>query len=102
VLDAEVREALAAGLHEIDDAFAARMRETQLQGELPGNADPAMLAKLASAVLHTLAIRSRAREQRATLQALVEPALDLICGPPRPCHPLAGGPRAGQPQTGGT
>jgi TetR/AcrR family transcriptional regulator, copper-responsive repressor len=87
VLDAEVRETLAAGLHEIDDAFEARMRVAQLQGELPGETDPAILAKLASAVLHTLAIRSRAGEQRTALQAIVEPALDLICGPPRPAIP---------------
>jgi len=81
VLDADVRATLAAGLHEIDDAFEARMRVAQQQGELPGNADPAMLAKFASAVLHTLAIRSRAGEPREALQATVEPALDLICGP---------------------
>jgi hypothetical protein len=31
--------------------------------------------------LHTLAIRSRAGEPRAALQAIVEPALDLLCGP---------------------
>lgn len=80
VLDADLREKLAAGLHEIDDAIEARMRLAQQQGELTASADPATLAKLASAVLHTLAIRSRAGEQRAALQAIVEPALDLICG----------------------
>jgi TetR/AcrR family transcriptional regulator, copper-responsive repressor len=81
VLDADVREDLAAGLHEIDDAFEARMRVAQQQGELPASADPVALAKLASAVLHTLAIRSRAGEPRAALEAIVAPALDLICGP---------------------
>jgi AcrR family transcriptional regulator len=87
VLDTEVREALAAGLHEIDDAFAARMCVAQQQGELPGDADPAILAKIASAMLHTLAIRSRAGEQRAAVQAIIEPALDLICGPAQPSEP---------------
>jgi AcrR family transcriptional regulator len=81
VLDVAIRETLAAGLHEIDDAIEARMLLAQQQGELPDSADPPTLARLASAVLHTLAIRSRAGEQRAALQALVEPALDLICGP---------------------
>jgi AcrR family transcriptional regulator len=84
VLDADVRETLAAGLHEIDAAFEARMRVARQQGELPESADPAMLARLASAVLHTLAIRSRAGEQRAGLEATIGPALDLICGPVRP------------------
>jgi AcrR family transcriptional regulator len=87
VLDAEVRETLAAGLHEIDDAFEARIRVGQAQGELPDSADPATLAKLASAVLHTLAIRSRAGEQRAALRAFVEPALELICGPAQKAEP---------------
>jgi TetR/AcrR family transcriptional regulator, copper-responsive repressor len=81
VLDADVRERLAAGLHEIDDALEARMRLAQQQGELPASADPVALAKLASAVLHTLAIRSRAGEPRTAMEAIVEPALDLICGP---------------------
>ena len=48
---------------------------------------PAMLAKLASAVLYFLAIRSRAGEPRAVLDAMVEGALDLICGAPRPTAP---------------
>jgi AcrR family transcriptional regulator len=81
VLAPDIREILAAGLHEIDDAIEARMRVARHQGELPGSTDPPVLAKLASAVLHTLAIRSRAGEPRAVVQALVEPALDLICGP---------------------
>ena len=41
---------------------------------------PAMLARLASALLHTLAIRSRAGEPRAGLEAMIDPALDLVCG----------------------
>jgi TetR/AcrR family transcriptional regulator, copper-responsive repressor len=84
VLDADVRETLAAGLHEIDAAFEARMRVAQQQGDLRSSADPAMLARLASAVLHTLAIRSRAGERRAALEATIGPALDLICGPAGP------------------
>jgi len=45
-----------------------------------------VLARFASAVLHTLAIRSRAGEKRAELQATLEPALDLICGPSKPAR----------------
>ncbi len=80
VLDAAIRAALADALHEIDDAFEARLRCARKQGELPRNADPKVLARLASAVLHTLAIRSRAGESREALQALIEPALELLCG----------------------
>jgi hypothetical protein len=34
--------------------------------------------------LHTLALRSRAGESRADLEALADGAVALICGPTRP------------------
>src|SRR5882672_1662828 len=42
--------------------------------------DPAALARIASAVLHTLAIRSRAGDSRASLRAIADAAVQLICG----------------------
>jgi hypothetical protein len=42
---------------------------------------------LASAMLHSLAIRSRAGATRAALQAIVDTALDVICGSPPGRHP---------------
>jgi AcrR family transcriptional regulator len=83
VLDTAARVALGDALREIDAAFEARIRLAQETGKLSADADPAVLAKLASAVLHTLAIRSRAGEQRAALEAIIELALDLICGKQR-------------------
>jgi AcrR family transcriptional regulator len=80
VLDPEVRTSLGDALREIDDAFEARLRFAQDKGELSGKADPAMLAKLASAVLHSFAIRSRAGEAREVLEAMIDPALDVVCG----------------------
>jgi AcrR family transcriptional regulator len=84
VLDPDVRTTLADALHEIDDAFEARIRFARLHGELPHNANPAALAKIASAILHTFAIRSRAGESRKALEATIRPALDLICGSSKP------------------
>jgi len=81
--DAEVRKTLRDALREIDAAFEARIRFARDQGELPREADSPTLARLASAVLHTLAIRSRAGEPRKALEAMLEPALDLICGKPK-------------------
>jgi AcrR family transcriptional regulator len=81
VLDTAARTMLRDALREIDAAFEARIRHATARGELPQDTDPQALAKLVSAVLHTLAIRSRAGEQRAVLQAIVESALDLICRP---------------------
>jgi AcrR family transcriptional regulator len=59
VHDAKIRASLAQGFRMIDDAFEARIRLAQDQGELQRGADPAALGMLASATLHTLAIRSR-------------------------------------------
>ncbi len=84
VRDDAVRASLAAGLGEIDAAFEARLRLARDRGELPRTADPAKLARLASAILHTLALRSRAGDPRAELEATVEAGLDLICGPGQP------------------
>jgi AcrR family transcriptional regulator len=86
VLDREARSQLAAGLHEIDDAFAARIRLAQEMGELKSAADPALLAKLASAVLHTLALRARMGEPRAALAAIADAGVDLVCGPAKPAR----------------
>jgi AcrR family transcriptional regulator len=85
VQDDAVRESLADGLHEIDGAFEARLRLARDQGELPRDADPAALARLASAILYFLAVRSRAGEPRAVLEATAEAGIALICGEaPRP------------------
>src|SRR5947207_1148640 len=54
------------------------------RGELPASVDPAMLASFASAVLHSLAIRARAGEPRAVLEAITAAALDLMFGPAPP------------------
>ncbi len=77
----EVRAFLAETVRSLDDAFEARIRFARDRGELKPEADPAALARLASAVMHTLAIRSRAGEPRAALEAVAEAGVNLICGP---------------------
>ena len=79
--DAKIRALLAKGFQMIDDAFAARIGFARDRGELPKEADPATLAMLASATLHTLAIRSRAGVARSTLEAMADATVDVICGP---------------------
>jgi TetR/AcrR family transcriptional regulator, copper-responsive repressor len=79
--DADVRATLAEALREIDAAFEARLRLGQGRGELAAGADPHVLAKLAGATLHTLALRSRAGESRPELEELADGAVALICGP---------------------
>ena len=50
------------------------------KGELPVSTDPAVLARLASAVIHTIAIRARARVPRKELETIVKGALDVMLG----------------------
>ncbi len=79
----EVRALLAATLRDVDDAFEERMVLAREQGELPAGADPVALARIASAILHTLAVRARAGEKRAALEATAAAGLELLCGPGR-------------------
>src|SRR5205807_7572741 len=60
VLDPKIRASLGDGLREIDEAFEARFRLALARGEIGQKAEPAMLARLASAVLYFLAVRSPA------------------------------------------
>jgi AcrR family transcriptional regulator len=78
VADAEIRAMVLEGFFELDKAFAACFRLAKEKGELPGSADPVVLAQLASATIHTIAIRARARVPRKELEAIVKGAIDLM------------------------
>jgi AcrR family transcriptional regulator len=80
VTDARIRAALDDGLRMLDAAFELRIRQACEQGELPRNADTAALAILASATLHTIAIRARAGASQAELMRLARRAVSVICG----------------------
>ena len=78
--DAEVRDRLAAGLNTFDAAFERRLERARAEGELDETANPALLAKVASAILHSLALRSRAGDSRESLRATAKAGIALICG----------------------
>jgi len=78
--NAEVRRMLHDSLADFEQAFAARFRLARTQGEIAGDADPLLLARLASAVLHSLAVRARAGETRAVLESIAEAGVRMICG----------------------
>ena len=80
VNDDAVRERLAAGLRTFDKAFERRLRAALAQGELPPDASAPMLARLASALLHSMALRARAGDSRASLRAMAVAGVTLICG----------------------
>jgi TetR/AcrR family transcriptional regulator, copper-responsive repressor len=81
VTDPGIRAALADVLREIEDAFRARIARGQRNGELYADADPAALAKVASAILYSLTVHARAGLGRPALDAIADAAIDVICGP---------------------
>jgi AcrR family transcriptional regulator len=80
VFDPAIREMVLSGLVEMDRFFGRIFKRAQERGELPASADPQVLAQLASATLHTVAVRSRAQVSRAELDGIVKGALDVMCG----------------------
>jgi hypothetical protein len=78
--DAAIRNSVATGLRAIDADFETRFRKAIERGELKPGADPAALAILASATMHTIAIRARTGARRAELKEVARKAVSVICG----------------------
>ena len=81
VLDPEIRTLLRQALRSFDGKLEARLKLAVEQGDLPTTTDPAQLARIVSAVQHSMAIRARAGETREELEAMGAAAIALICGP---------------------
>jgi TetR/AcrR family transcriptional regulator, copper-responsive repressor len=79
VADPEIRAMVLDGFVELDKAFASCFRRAKESRELPPSADPVVLSQLASATIHTIAIRSRARVSRKELEAIVKGAIAVMC-----------------------
>jgi AcrR family transcriptional regulator len=80
VRNARVRETLEASLSLYDGILEERFRLARKSGEVDAKSDPAMLARLADSVMFSLAIRARAGESRADLEALAEAGVAMLCG----------------------
>ena len=78
VSDPEIRAMVLEGLSELDKAFTACFRLAKENGEFPQTADPVVLARLASATIHSIAVRARARVPRKELEAIVKGAIDVM------------------------
>jgi TetR/AcrR family transcriptional regulator, copper-responsive repressor len=78
VFDPEIRAMVLDGFVELDKAFASCFRAAKEKGELPRPADPIALSQLASATIHTIAIRARAGAPRRELEAIVKGAIDVM------------------------
>jgi TetR/AcrR family transcriptional regulator, copper-responsive repressor len=80
VADPDIRAMVLEGFSALDKAFAACFRRAKEGGELPASADPTVLAQLASATIHSIAIRARAGIPRKELEAIVKGAIDVMIG----------------------
>lgn len=80
VADPDIRAMVLEGFVELDRAFATCFRLAKEKGELPSSADPQVLAQLASATIHSTAIRARARVPRRELETIVSGAIEVMCG----------------------
>jgi TetR/AcrR family transcriptional regulator, copper-responsive repressor len=81
VTDAAVRDFLAASIGGTDAFLAGLIAKARAAGEIASSADPQALAQIATATLHTIAVRSRVGVPREQLLALADAAITLICGP---------------------
>src|SRR5215813_11194190 len=78
VFDPQIRTMVLEGFVELDKAFATCFRRAKEKGELPETADPIVLSQLASATIHTIAIRARTGVSRKELEAIVKGAIDVM------------------------
>jgi AcrR family transcriptional regulator len=82
-----VARILRDSLRDFDRAIADRFRLAMDQGEFAAEADASVLSGLASAVMHSLAVRARAGESRAVLEKLARSGVEMICRDGKPLLP---------------
>ena len=78
--NSEIRNSIATGIRAFDADFEARFQRGKNKGELKSDADPTVLAVIATATMHTIAIRARAGIPRSELRELARKAVRVICG----------------------
>jgi TetR/AcrR family transcriptional regulator, copper-responsive repressor len=80
IADPELHTLVAEAIGNTDQAFGRLFADARAAGELPESADPRRLARVASATLHTLSIRARARIPRAEIEPIIDDAVTTLCG----------------------
>ena len=78
-VDDDVREFLAESMRSTDSFLKHQIVKAKERGEIARDADAAALSYLATATLHTLAVRSRAGVPRKELDAVVKAAINVMC-----------------------
>ncbi|WP_343617159.1 TetR/AcrR family transcriptional regulator [Novosphingobium sp.] len=77
--DAEIRAISQQGFAAMDAKFAARIEAARVSGEIAADSDVESLARLATATMHTLAVRARAGTPCGDLREMARKAVALIC-----------------------
>jgi TetR/AcrR family transcriptional regulator, copper-responsive repressor len=102
--DPEIRSTLAAILAAIDSVLAARIARAQAEGDRCTGGDAKDLARVATSVLHSVAVRARAGARRSELLKIAHVTAELIAGPDRTvtpeligCHGTSSEPGQSQP-----
>jgi len=78
-VDPMVRAFLADSIQSTDAFFATLVRRAIERREIHPKADPEALARLLTATVHTLAVRSRAGQSRRELEKLAAATIDMVC-----------------------
>jgi AcrR family transcriptional regulator len=78
--DAAIRAALREMLAELDSLVAVRIARAQAEGDSCVAGDAKLLARLATSVLHSVAVRARAGARRSELLTITRAAVGMIIG----------------------
>ena len=80
IADPEIHGLVAEAIDAADRAFGRLFADARAAGELPADTDARRLARMASATIHTLSIRARARIPRAAILPIIDDAVTTLCG----------------------
>lgn len=76
--DEEIRKVLKTVIEGSDAALQARFELAQRKREIKASADPAVLAQMASSLLFSLAVRSRAGISKRELKSMIQGGAELL------------------------
>jgi TetR/AcrR family transcriptional regulator, copper-responsive repressor len=80
IADPDLHTLVSEAIDGTDRAFGRLFADAHAAGALPKNADPRRLARVASATLHTMSVRARARIPRAQILPIIDDVVTTICG----------------------
>ena len=80
IADPDLHSLVGEAIDGTDRAFGRMFTDARATGELPAATDPRRLARMATATIHTLSIRARARIPRAEILPIIDDAVTTLCG----------------------